>query len=210
MKNEKMSTKPTFPLSHFLTRKGFSLLELMVVITIIAILATTSLLFGGNFLNSTAVKNAKRDVASVMRMAHSKAGVLKINCLVVFDNQEPPDTQARVWVQARPEGDDGLMGTGDEGEFDADDPSTWKPVFGTERQLSKRVEIHNISVTFDAGKPDYCQEIDSVGQVGYLPFFWDGTSVSGSVKLQDIRGNNQHKVMVDYATSRTRLFDTWD
>ncbi len=204
-------------------KKGFSLLELMMVITIMGILITSSLLFGNNFLNSTAAKNATRDIASVMRMAHSKAMTLRTNYYVVYDA-----TNKIVWVQdlRGPDGKPGVKNVDDDNngvvdetgelgwagsdDFNINDPNTWNPLFGSERKLSRRVEIDSVNVEPEdyGGKSDY-QTVTGGSGIGYLPFRWNGTSVSGSVRLQDSRGNNQYSVTVMYTTSRIRLYSFW-
>jgi len=166
----------------------------MVVVTIMAILITTSVIFGNNFLNSTAVKTATRDVASAMRLAHSKAGALKKSYLVVFDNQEPPGTQARVWVQ------EGITYDGTK-------------VFGTERQLSKRAQIASLShswyplVKVGTGY----QGIDDPCQVGYMTFYWDGGAIPMTVKVCDSTPQQKYKysLTVEQPTSRVKIRNHW-
>lgn len=207
---------------------GFTLLELMVVLIITGIVSTTIILSSRGFLNKAAVKNATRDIASVMRIAHSKAVALKINYVVVFDNQEPPDTQARVWVQdpRGPDGKPGIadvddnsdgiidntseMGTAGSDDFNPDDPSTWNPVFGTERRLSKRVQIAGLSPSsWWSGTADY-KEIDDPMMVGYMTFYWNGTSIPMTVQVWDTKGNIQHSLTVQYTTSRVRIKEPKD
>lgn len=198
-----MSIKPTFPLSHFHTHNGFSLLELMVVVTIMSILITTSVIFGNNFLNHTAVKNATRDVASVMRLAHSKAGAMKKNYVVVFDTLNPPDHPARVWAQSY-----SIPPT--PGSFDPSDTSTWKPIFGTEKKLSKRVKIDSIYHTaWYTGGTGYYQDVSDPEDFGYTTFYWDGTAIPMTVKVCDTKDNNQYSLTVVYTSSRVRIKDTW-
>ncbi len=52
---------------------GFTLIELMVVVVIIGITLGGAVFFAGGTYRRTSVKNAARDVASLMRLASSKA-----------------------------------------------------------------------------------------------------------------------------------------
>ena len=241
MQNEKMKRRRGFTQHHFWLKNGarglpstiledekksgagFTLLELMVVIVIMGIVSTTVFLSSRGFLNKAAVKNATRDIASVMRIAHSKAVARKTNYLVVFDNQEPPDTQARVWVQdpRGPDGKPGIagvdddsdgiidntseMGTAGSDDFNPDDPSTWKVVFGTERRLSKRVQIAGLSLSWGTWT-DY-QLIGDPMEVGYMTFYWNGKAIPMTVQVWDSTPQPKYKysLTVQYSTSRVRI-----
>lgn len=66
-------------------KDGFSIIELMTVLFIIALMALAALALFMHFRESTRLKTATREVASVLRLARQEAVNRRVRILVAFD-----------------------------------------------------------------------------------------------------------------------------
>lgn len=74
--------------------QGFSIIELLTVIFIIAVMALAGFAVFKNFRKTTSVKIAARDVANIMRLARQKAVTNRVDYYAVYDT-----TNKKIWVQ---------------------------------------------------------------------------------------------------------------
>ena len=172
--------KHTFPLSHFLTRKGFTLTELLVVVVIIGIMLGLGIVKFAGSRSQTSVKLAIRSVTSVLRTAHSKAAADKIYCLAVYDT-----ANNRVWMQ--------------EGRS----YSSKNPVFGTERELPAQVVINRVVEGITGGDPD-AHAFTPRGKLDIIDSFG-----AGRIELWDGEHDNTKHTVWIYSAGQIHIEDCW-
>jgi prepilin-type N-terminal cleavage/methylation domain-containing protein len=76
-------------------RKGFTLIEMTIVLVIILAFLAMSVPFFANFSSSTGVNTATREVSTLLRTARSYAITLNRNIQAVFDTTTVPN---RFWI----------------------------------------------------------------------------------------------------------------
>ncbi len=160
-------------------KAGFSLIEMMVVVVIIAIVIGGVLFYGQGTYRRTSVKNAARDVASTMRMAHSKAMTLREEYYAVYDK-----TNKVVWIQP------------------ALSYPPKNPEPGSERKLPKVVVIDEV-IGGGASDP-YHHTFTFKGTVTLTD-----SANEGIVKLQDTAGKVKYRVENAKATARVKIYSSW-
>jgi len=72
------------------TRKGFTVMEMLVVLAVIALLLGVSIPFFSGFTKGTKLKTAAKDVSAVLNTARSLAITHRKNYSVNFDNSSYP------------------------------------------------------------------------------------------------------------------------
>lgn len=109
-------------------RQGFSIIELMTVMFIIALMALAGFAIFKNFRGTTSVKVAARDVVNIMRLARQKAVTEREDYYALYDI-----TDNKVWVQSK----------------SSYDTSGKNPDPGTEQILPERVVIDRVTTGGD-------------------------------------------------------------
>ncbi len=105
-------------------RQGFSIIELMTAIFIVAIMTLAGFAIFKNFRETTSIKVAARDVVNVMRLARQKAVTERENYYVLYDI-----TDNKVWIQSK----------------SSYDTSGKNPDSGTEQALPQKAVIDNVT-----------------------------------------------------------------
>jgi prepilin-type N-terminal cleavage/methylation domain-containing protein len=105
-------------------RYGFSIVELMVAVVIIALMALAGFAVFKGFRKTTSVKVAARDVVNIMRLARQKAITSREDYYALYDI-----TGNRVWVQSK----------------SSYDSSGKNPDPGTEQILPERAVIDDVT-----------------------------------------------------------------
>lgn len=160
---------------------GFTLLEIMVVVVIIAITITGALFYGQGTYRRTSVKNAARDVASLMRMAHSKAMTLRKDYYALYDK-----TNNIVWFQTKL----------------SYDTSGKSPEPGSEKKLPQVVAIDGV-IGGGASDP-YHHTFTFKGTVTLTDL-----ANKGIVKLRDKNNKVQYRVENLPATAAVEIYSSW-
>lgn len=188
-------------------RNGFSIIELLTVIFIIALMALMGFAVFKNFRERTSVSVAARDVVNIMRLARRKAVTERTDYLAIYDLKNE-----KVWTQD-PNGPDGIKGTAD--DFDASDPNTWNPDFGTEQALPDMAIIARVKAgtggqASNPGTPDPNPMDAADTGTAYHKFSPKSTVTAGSVWLKDEGLKNFYKVTLKSPTARARIYDSWE
>lgn len=186
-------------------RKGFSLIEMMVVVVIIAIVMGGVLFYGQGTYRRTSVKNAARDIASLMRLASSKALSERIyyNLVLDLDNET-------CYLEKYGPGPDGvwenvMIGGALAKDYMSNNTTETDGSPGASKKMPRAVDIDNVSGT-------------SSGEVE-ITFTLKETVVNCSdppatpdyvVYLDDkATGSVQYKVAVDNDTARVKIYSSW-
>lgn len=127
---EKITDSPIhrFPDSK---KRGFSLMELMVVVVIIGIMVTAAAVWFANSRERINLRNSTRDVASLLRLAYGKAIADRVNYRVALDLSNEKFWLERGNMAGVEETDAGLVYT-----------KTGEP--GTERKVHKYVNLYSV------------------------------------------------------------------
>ncbi len=189
---------------------GFTLLELMVVVVIIAITIGGALFYGQGTYRRTSVKNAARDVASLMRMASSKALSERIYYNVVF-NRSTGDC----YLEKHYSGADGIWedisaSSGD--ETDDNVPFVTDNSPGAKKKIAKVVDVDNInSDTTNVQRIALTLKETVMGITNDGGTTWTQSDVY-SIYLDDNKsgtGNVRYLITVDSDTARVKIYSTW-
>ena len=118
-----MGSQGVKPFDYLMNRKyGITLIELIVVLSISAMMAFAALAIFKNFRETTSVKVAARDVVNVMRLARQKAITERQNYYALYDT-----VNNKVWIQP------------------ASSYPPKNPDAGTEQSLPHRVKIDDVT-----------------------------------------------------------------
>ena len=189
--------------------RGFSLIEIMVVVVIIAVAIGGVLVVGAGSYRRTSVKNAARDIASLMRMASSKALGERIyyNLVLDLDNED-------CYLEKHYSGVDGIW---EDIPASTDTDETWDNKVeidtspGAKKKLARVVDIDNInSDTAGIQKITYTLK-ETVMGITYATGTWTPHEVY-SVFLDDDQsgtGDVQYLVTVEQDTARVKIYSTW-
>ncbi len=174
-----------------------------------------------------------------MRLARQKAIIKRQDYLAVYDLKNE-----RVWVQdpRGPDGkpgiagvdddnngvidDTGELGTAGSDDFNASDPNTWSPEFGTVQSLPDKAIIARITAgdgglatgTEDPssdGTDDYKYSDKEIGYHKFSPnstvddYTESGYSIKPTVWLKDERLVDFYKVELIPQTARAKIYSSW-
>lgn len=172
-------------------KRGFSLIEMMVVILIIAVMLGVALPHFIGHGGRTSVKVAARDVCSVMRLAHRKAVEERTDYLAIYDCDNET-----IWVQS----------------YSSYTTSGTNPDHGTEKKLPEKIIIARVTGSL-AGQTgpsaDPMPPATEDSGVGYHEFYPRGTAGSGSVWLKDKDQKVFYRVTVTGSTGRAKIYSEW-
>jgi prepilin-type N-terminal cleavage/methylation domain-containing protein len=196
------------------TKKGFTLLEVMVVVVIIAVTISAALFMGGGTARRTNVKNAARDIATLAKLAHNKASSERIyfNLVLNLDSEH-------CYLERHFSGDDEfwenlLPLSGDQRDDNFFDPD---PSPGANKSLvrpsgSKVVDINNVNGIVDGEVRIAFSLHDKImGYTTKLESPWDfQTADYYSIYVNDVATEEiQYMVVIDSVTSRVKLYSSW-
>ena len=177
-------------------RQGFSIIELMTVVFIIALMASASFAIFKNFRVTTSIKVAARDVVNIMRLARRKAITERENYLAVYDLKNE-----KVWVQS----------------YISYTSSGLNPDFGTEQSLPEKTIIARVKSNVADGRTGIGDPISTTDDyaesgysIGYHKFTPKSTAPTGSVWLRDKDSKIKYRVTVINTTARARIYDSWE
>ncbi|MBA7675162.1 hypothetical protein ES703_83392 [subsurface metagenome] len=193
-------------------RKGFSLIEMMVVVVIIAITIAGVVFVGQGTYRRTSVKNAARDIASLMRLASSKALSERIYYNVVLSS-------GNCYLEKHYSGDtDGIwedipastsVDETDDNYFVIDSSP------GARKKLANAVDIDDgTGTTLGLRKIAFTLKETVMGITAddvMIDATWSPSDVY-SVYLDDDTGgtgNVQYLVTVDSDTARVKIYSSW-
>jgi len=162
---------------------GFTLVELLVVITIVGTLAMLAAPRVGNSLINLQLKTSARALAASLRYAGSRAATEKIMYQAVIDKGQGIVT-VRPLYQVRA------------GEENTEEPSHTGRTLKKEYALPEGIRFHQVKT----GKSRH----DPAEQY-FIYFFENGTSTGGEIALVNTRGKSC-VVEVDIVTSRAKIF----
>lgn len=198
------------------TSKGFTLIELMVVVVIIGITLGGAVFFAGGTYRRTSVKNAARDVASLMRLASSKALSERVyynvvlssgNCYLEKHYSLDPVSGIGdgiwedIWASSSDETDDNVF---------VIDSSP-----GARKKLAKVVDIDDgTGTSLGLRKIAFTLKETVMGITAddvMIDATWTQSDIY-SVYLDDNKsgtGNVQYLVTVDSDTARVKIYSSW-
>ena len=178
-------------------KKGFTLIEMLVVVLIIAVMIGVAIPKFVSHQKRTSVKLAARSVSSTIRLANSKALSLRTDHLAVFNLDEDGNGNETIWVQD-------ATTTPVTGDSD-----TWIPILGSEKKLPKTVVIVRVKGGVSTGTEDPGTGDEDTG-IGYHTFKPKGTATSGSVFLKDDGEKVFYRVVIVTAVGGAKINDNWD
>lgn len=178
------------PTTHDLrpaTCKGLTVLELLVVVIIMALMTGIAVTRFTGSRSRTSVKLTARSVASVMRLAQSRAAAEQHPYSALYDRNPDSNERYHSWIQKGP----WVANT-----------TTKDPVFGTEKVLLKKVIIDS-STTGGAGIED------PDANVFYFNFSKrGGITPSGKIRLRDTESKIKYQVSF-YGTGVVHIESDW-
>jgi prepilin-type N-terminal cleavage/methylation domain-containing protein len=181
------------------TRKGYSLLELLMVIAIIVVVAGAAIPLAHGSVDRTRAAGAARYVAGRMAMARFEAVRRSAHVAIRFVEQGDG-----YWLRAYVDGNGNGVLSRDIGRG-IDRPIT----------VDERLDHHFSGVTFgilpnvpgiDPGQPFNTSDPIQIGASSLLSFNPTGACTSGTLFIRSLRGA-QFAVRVLGATGRTRVFE---
>jgi general secretion pathway protein H len=163
--------------------RGFTLVELLVVITIMGTLAMLAAPRVGNSLINLQLKTSARALAASLRYAGSRAVTDKIMYQAIIDKGQGVVT-VRPLYQVRAE------------EENAEEPSNTGRTLKKEYGLPEGIQFHEVKT--GKGRHDPAERY-------FIYFLENGTSTGGEIALVNTRGKSC-VVEVDIVTSRAKIF----
>ena len=165
-------------------RRGFTLLELLVVMAIIAVVTALVVPRVGNSLSNLELKASARSVAASLRYANTRAMTVKKPYLAVIDPAKNVLVVSPLGPQGNEEGDE-------EGPAPEEKPQSLRP----------RLYRLPDGVRFETRE----METQGVEEGRLVIYFWgNGTSSGGSFVLAN-KGGRRYLLTVDIVTSQVKI-----
>lgn len=189
-------------------KRGFSLLELIIVVVIIGItIAGATVMMRGETHRKASVKSAARDVASLMRLAHSKALSERIYYNLVIDLSNENCYLERMYRGTTYPVYEDIPATTSIDES-GDNTTVTDNSPGASKRMPKVVDIDNVNGT-NSGEVRITFTLKETVVKCDDPY---NTPDPYSVFLDDDKdgeGNVKYLVTVDPDTARVKIYDTW-
>jgi prepilin-type N-terminal cleavage/methylation domain-containing protein len=162
---------------------GFTLVELLVVITIIGTLAMLAAPRVGNSLINLQLKTSARALAASLRYAGSRAATEKIMYQAVIDKGQGIVTVRPLYYSVRAE------------EENAEEPSHASRTLEKKYTLPEGIRFHEVKIRTGHHDP---------AEPYFIYFLENGTSTGGEIALVNARGKSC-VVEVDIITSSAKI-----
>jgi len=178
-------------------RKGFTLLELLVVLVIISIAAGLVGPRVAGSMSNLSLKTAAKKVAGALRYARSQATSESRPYFVLFD-PEKGRLSIKSGQTATKEVKEKKAGEGEEEAGTSEKEAEDKPA----KETSK---VYDLPEDVRFGKVEFDKD-EAVSGVFQIVFFPNGGSSGGEVLLENDRGR-QYTIRVDFVSGAVRLED---